>query len=164
MVNRVGLFKLSLISLLCTIALACTCCNSQPRQSDDSENGNIVLSSGERLYQGFIISGDTWDVYIADLNDLKDPYKRYRVQFAQNEFIDARLINQLHKEGVKIDWPSKKSKGSVVWAQFIAEPAELFKVARGDSAVEINNELIIKKVILYSKDFTLENGRAWLLP
>ena len=104
MTNRSGLFKLSIIGFLCAIASVCSSCNSQPRQSDDAENGNIVLSSGERLYQGFIISGDTWDVYIADLNDLKDPYKRYRVQFAQNEFIDARLINQLHKEGVKIDW------------------------------------------------------------
>ena len=161
MTNQAGLFKLSFISFLCATTLLSASCNSQP---DDSANEKIALSDSERFYQGFIVSGFMWDVYVANLDDLNNSVKRYRLRFNRDEFKYNSLVNRLHGEGVKIDWPSRVNKSSVVRAKFIAIPAEPFGANGRGIAVEIDNKLFVRKVISCSSDLTSQSSRAWPSP
>jgi hypothetical protein len=147
--------KTFLLGLLCVANFGCLACQNHPHKPDNNSLPLIKLAAYEQVYEGYIISNSYGQTFIHDLNDLNKPARRYWARYDSNTFGDKRLPKAIQQTGKCIDWPSRYSRSRATWVKFIGEESDKLVVTevgygRSKQVAEINNQIIIRKVIEYS--------------
>jgi len=134
----------AIVALLAFVLLRPSDCSSVVTPASQ-----MVPSKSERTFKGLIICGFMWDVYVANLDDLRIPRKRYWLTFDRASFKENHIHSQLRKCGLEIDWPTRSSEATIVRAEFTAEmnPERDWK----GPIPEIDNELLVKRIVSYSR-------------